>query len=347
MRVLTNHKVKTLFLQIIWCILGFLAVTVVISVWDSGNDIWFYSMMLSGMGIAILAVCYRYFREQDEMLQDAAAKIRDYVAGNRDVRIACNEEGELYRLFHEVNSLAAILDAKAVNEQEAKKFLQNTISDISHQLKTPLAALNIYHGIIQSESESNNLPTIREFSDLSEQELDRIETLVQSLLKIAKFDAGTIVIEKTMEDVGEMMADVKRHFAFRAEQEGKKIILAGSEHLAFLCDRNWILEAVDNIVKNALDHTKGGDMIEIMWRQSASAVQIMVKDNGSGICPEDLHHIFKRFYRSRYSQDNQGLGLGLALAKSVVEAHSGTIEADSRPGMGTVFYMNFIIPTKL
>lgn len=347
MRVLTNQRVKILFLRMVLCILAFSAVTGLVSFLDLGKGIWLYPMMLLGMGAAMLAVCYRYFREQDRILRDAVAKIRAYIAGERDVRIVCNEEGEIYRLFHEVNSLAAILDAKAVNEQEAKRFLQNTISDISHQLKTPLAALEIYNGIIQTEAASGNLPTIQEFSNLSEQELDRIETLVQSLLKITKFDAGTIVIEKAVENLGEMMADVKRHFAFRAGQEGKEIILTGSDQSIFLCDRNWILEAVDNIVKNALDHTQRGDVIEIAWRQSASAVQIRVRDNGSGICPEDLHHIFKRFYRSRYSQDTQGIGLGLPLAKSVVEAHNGIIEADSRPGEGTVFTMYFIITTKL
>ncbi len=106
-----------------------------------------------------------------------------------------------------------------------------------------------------------------------------------------------------------------------------------------------MMEAVRNIVKNALDHTKHGDTVKISWRQSAS-LQITVEDSGSGIHPEDLHHIFKRFYRSRYSKDTQGIGLGLPLAKSIVEAHNGTIEADSLPGSGAVFTIN-LIPTKL
>ena len=108
-----------------------------------------------------------------------------------------------------------------------------------------------------------------------------------------------------------------------------------------------MLEAIDNLVKNALDHTAQGGIIQMEWRQLPSAVQILVKDNGSGIHPEDLHHIFKRFYRSRFSQDKQGIGLGLPLAKTIVEAHSGTIEVDSELGKGTTFTMNFLIPTKL
>ena len=293
------------------------------------------------MSAAILVICYGYFREQHKIMEHAIIQITEYISGNKEVTIECNDEGELYRLFHEVNSLVAILNAHAENEKNAKKFLKNTISDISHQLKTPLAALNIYMGLIQDEAEE--LPTIQEFSRLSEQELDRIEGLVQNLLKITKLDAGMIVLEKSLENVSEMAESVKKHFLFRASQEGKEICLSGSGETAFLCDRSWMIEAISNLVKNALDHTKEGDCIRMDWWVSASILQITIKDNGSGIYPEDLHHIFKRFYRSRYSKDTQGIGLGLPLAKAIVEAHNGTIEVDSTLGRGTSFTMNFLI----
>jgi len=236
------------------------------------------------------------------------------------------------------------LNAHAVNETSSKKFLQNTISDISHQLKTPLAALNIYNGIIQDEGK--NSPVIQEFSLLSEQELDRIETLVQNLLKITKLDAGTIILEKSLEHVSELAENVKQHFLFRAQREGKEICLSGSGEITLLCDRTWIIEAISNLVKNALDHTEKGSFVRIEWQAFASVVQITIKDNGCGIHPEDLHHIFKRFYRSRFSKDTQGIGLGLPLAKAIVEAHNGTIEADSTLGSGTSFTINFLIPSK-
>ena len=180
-----------------------------------------------------------------------------------------------------------------------------------------------------------------------EQELDRIEILVQNLLKITKLDAGAIVLEKTTENVADMLRDVELHFAYRAKQEHKELVLSGPEEVLLFCDRDWLTEAIDNIVKNALDHTESGDAVHITWKALPNAVQIAVKDNGCGIHPEDLHHIFKRFYRSRFSQDKQGIGLGLPLAKTIVEAHSGTIEVDSELGKGTTFTMNFLIPTKL
>ncbi len=112
----------------------------------------------------------------------------------------------------------------------------------------------------------------------------------------------------------------------------KSIVLSGADDISLFCDRDWLSEAIDNIVKNALDHTEKGDTIHIKWKALPSAVQITVKDNGCGIHPEDLHHIFKRFYRSRFSKDTQGIGLGLPLAKAIIEAHGGLIEVESELG---------------
>ena len=345
MKIFVNRKIKRLFHGILLCVLFFTLIAVLLMEFEVRNAAVYTIVCFWLMSAAILAICYGYFREQHKIMEHAILQITEYISGNKDVTIECNDEGELYRLFHEVNSLVAILNAHAENEKNAKKFLKNTISDISHQLKTPLAALNIYMGLIQDEAEE--LPTIQEFSRLSEQELERIEGLVQNLLKITKLDAGMIVLEKSLENVSEIAESVKKHFLFRASQEGKEICLSGSGETAFLCDRSWMMEAISNLVKNALDHTKEGDCIRMEWWVSASIVQITIKDNGSGIYPEDLHHIFKRFYRSRYSKDTQGIGLGLPLAKAIVEAHDGTIELDSALGRGTSFTMNFLIPTKL
>ena len=171
--------------------------------------------------------------------------------------------------------------------------------------------------------------------------------LVQSLLKITRLDAGAIVFEKTEENVAEMMKDVELHFAYRAGMEQKQIVLSGADDITMVCDRDWMIEAMDNLVKNALDHTKTGDTVHVEWQTGSSALQIRVRDNGCGIHPEDLYHIFKRFYRSRFSKDQQGIGLGLPLAKAIIEAHSGTIEVDSELNVGTTFTINFLNPTKL
>ena len=277
-------------------------------------------------------------------MENAAHQIAEYILDRRKGGIECSEEGAMYRLFHEVNSLVTMADAHADSERRAKEFLRRTISDISHQLKTPIAALNIYNGILQQETA--DAATVREFTSLSEQELDRIESLVQSLLKMAQLDAGAITLERSPENVFDLLEHIKRQYSFRAEQEGKEIALDGDEQTVFSCDRIWLTEAIGNLVKNALDHTSQGDRIWVRWQQSPCLTQITVEDTGSGIHSEDLYHIFKRFYRSRFSKDTQGVGLGLPLAKSIVEAHQGSIEVHSKLGQGTAFTINFPIMTK-
>lgn len=366
MRVFVNRNIRKLFVQMALCMAAVVLISVLpVAVRIGGPALWrddlltenmtivseklalsvpLYAMLIGG---AALFFCYRYFRHQDRQMEEAVVQIRAFISGDEDARIACDEEGELYRLFHEINSLAAILNAQVQKEGQSREFLKNTISDISHQLKTPLAALNIYNGIMQTEAETGGLATIREFAGLSEQELDRIETLVQNLLKITKFDAGTMVVEKRQENISEIMAEVEKHFAHRARQEEKQVVLSGSDAVSFSCDRSWILEALDNLVKNALDHTESGDSIWMTWEKSPSAVRMTVKDSGNGIHPEDLHHIFKRFYRSRYSQDTQGIGLGLPLVKAVAEAHGGSVSVDSRLGEGAAFVLLFPVAEKI
>lgn len=345
MKILINEKIKSLFNSVLISILIFIFVSIAFIYFKIKNVTFFILLFSLCMCISIVVSGYQYFKEENNILEDAVMQIKDYISGNQNARIECDEEGELYKLFHEVNSLVAILNAHAKNEEKSKRFLINTISDISHQLKNPLAALNVYNSIMQEEAK--DLSTIREFTVRSEQELDRIEILVQNLLKIAKLDAEAIIMEKATENVYEMLCCIERHFLYRAEQEEKKIYLCGDDTVTLLCDRNWLIEAISNIVKNAFDHTQKGGLIHIEWNQYGSIVQIIIEDNGSGIHPEDLYYIFKRFYRSRFSKDTHGIGLGLSLAKYIVEAHNGTIEVKSELGIGTTFIVNFAYTTKL
>ena len=343
MKILANRDIKQLFCRIAGICLFFWLLTEGI-VWHVCHQI----RLIGGIAVLfalmfglIAGTCWAYFSRQNRLMEEAAAKVQAFLDGDTDVRIACDEEGEIYRLFHVVNTLAAGLNAQLSKKNQEKEFLKDTISDISHQLKTPLAALNIYNGLMQDGTE--NMADIQTFAALSEKELDRMEMLVQNLLKITKLDVGSIVFERHMESVSEMMEESREHFRYRAKQEQKHLIYSGDEDVRLLCDRSWLMEAIDNLVKNALDHTKEEDTVSVTWQQFSSVVQIRVMDNGSGIHPEDLYHIFKRFYRSRFSKDTQGLGLGLPLAKAIIEAHGGTIEVDSTLGQGTSFTINFII----
>ena len=345
MRIFTNKSIKMLFIGISLFLLCNTILPQVILWRSCGNCPLALSILSLFTGCGILLLCFCYFRKQHKIMETAVAEIDDYLIGDTDARIECDDEGEMYKLFHSVNTLVSVLNAHIENEFRTKEFLKDTISDISHQLKTPLAALNIYNGILQSETE--NLPDLKEFTILSEQELDRIEALVQNLLKITRLDAGTIIIEKNFENVSDMMHDIEQHFTYRAKQEKKELILSGDDDIALFCDREWMIEAVSNLVKNAFDHTDAGKRICIEWKQMPDLLQIIVEDNGCGIHPEDIYHVFKRFYRSRFSKDTQGIGLGLPLAKTIVELHGGNIKVDSVLGKGSTFIINILETTKL
>ncbi|WP_018751222.1 sensor histidine kinase [Paenibacillus sanguinis] len=345
MKLFTNKDIRNLFLALS-IVLGGLVFLLQLFVWRVYGTASLGVLLLSLLvALAVLGFCYFYFRRQNQIMEEAVSQINLYLSGNTDVRIDCDREGSLYKLFHAVNTLATALNAHAVKEQNVKEFLKGAISDISHQLKTPLAALTIYNGLLQDETEDRT--AVKELAAKSEKELERIETLVQSLLKITKLDAGAMVLNKAPEHVKELILDIYQHFEFRAHEEQKTIILSGPDDTRLFCDKAWITEAISNLVKNALDHTKPGDRIMLEWNKLPTVTQITIKDNGSGIHPEDIHHIFKRFYRSRFSKDIQGIGLGLPLAKTILEAHDGTITVDSVLGQGSTFVLNFLNLTKL
>lgn len=292
---------------------------------------------------AVILLCCRYFVIQDALIEKAALQTKRFLSGDTDARIECDEEGELFSFFQSVNTLSSVLNAQAERGKQNNEVLKTAISDISHQLKTPLAALNIYTGLIE---ETDNIEDARHFAASSEAELDRMEELVVNMLKLTRLDSGAIVFEKHPENIADIMSTLCQRFACRAELEGKTLQFEGAD-IGFPCDSSWLSEAFGNIIKNALDHTAEGGIIDVKWKKHGNILHVNIKDNGSGIHPDDIHNIFKRFYRSRFSKDTQGAGLGLPLAKAIIEAHSGTIEVESEPGRGTEFMVDFLIPSEL
>ena len=288
---------------------------------------------------AIYLSLFLYLRRQHKAFSSAENTIRQFLDGNTTSRIECSQAGDWYSLFHAINEMATILSAHAENQRQTKEFLQDIISDVSHQIKTPLSALKMYHEII--ESHKNDAATVSSFTEKSQREIKRMEDVIYTLLKLARLDAGIIQMEKAPENLSVLMQDVLERFETWAEREHKTITLSGKENVVLSCDALWVSEAIGNIVKNALEHTENGGHIEVKWSQSPLMTQIEISDDGKGIHPEDLYNIFKRFYRSRFSSDVHGIGLGLPLAKSIVEAHGGTISVTSSLGAGTTCTLNF------
>ncbi|WP_131064883.1 sensor histidine kinase [Clostridioides difficile] len=293
----------------------------------------------------IIFILYVYFFRQQNKIEEASYKIDSFMNGNINVRLNTYEEGSLSKLFGSIDAMSTSLNTHILKEKQNKEFLKNTISDISHQLKTPLTALMMYNQILQEESHNSEI--VENFVQKSQNELERIESLIQNLLKITKIDSKTIILNKASVNVKKLITKILYSFETRAEKEGKSISIRGLENTNLFCDYEWISEALSNLIKNALDNTKENDKIMIEWVETPITTIISVSDTGNGIHIEDIHHIFKRFYRSKFSKSNQGLGLGLPLVKSIIEQHNGTITVESNFLQGSTFTLSFLKLTNM
>lgn len=345
MKKYIDKDFKKLFFSVIFSNIIFILILFIFYFLNIENKILYLIIIYILSSIFVLISLDKYFNKNNNIIKNAKKEIQEYILNNSDINIDCDFEGEIYKLFHEINLLFSILNAHHEKELQSKKFFKKIIFDISHQIKTPMAALNIYNGIIIDESK--DFPNVAEFANLSEKELDRINILIKNLLTIAKFDTDTITMNKSKENLSMIFEDIKNHFIFRANIENKKIDFFINSDLTLYCDPVWIKEAISNLIKNALDHTKSGDTISISSNSFGSILQIIIKDNGFGIHEEDINHIFKRFYRSKFSKDTQGVGLGLPLTKSIIQSHEGNIQVHSTLNKGTNFVINFLNPTNL
>ena len=290
--------------------------------------------LLLFLGTMLFLYCReRLYRKSENIIQD-------YIDGNYTVHLPQSNEGNIYQLLASVDQLATMLQAKNETEQKTKEFLKNTISDISHQLKTPLSALMMYQEII--ENEPDNPETVKEFSFKTGTALKRIEQLIESMLKITRIDAGSIYFEKSNYSIPNILSHAISELTTRANNEKKEIVINGDLEQMLYCDIEWTGEAIGNIVKNALDHTDAGGKITISCERTPVMIRIFITDNGHGIAGEDIHHIFKRFYRSKNTSDSQGIGLGLPLAKAIIEGQGGILSVQSERLQGTTFTLSFL-----
>lgn len=307
-------------------------------------DMFFYSfgaaLLLSGV---LTAGTLSFLKKREILYQKGTEVLKEYQEGDFSHRLSRQESGTIYQLFGGIDKLATALQSKNEAERHSREFLKNTISDISHQLKTPLAALNMYTEIILEEPDDPETVTV--FAKKSMQSLERMERLIQALLKITRLDAGSVQFVKKPCRILELVEAACEDLKTRAKKEEKNLIFSGDEKGTLLCDRDWTVEAIGNLIKNALDHTAKGGHIQVSWQSSAAMIRLTVTDDGTGIASEDIHHIFKRFYRSKNSRDIQGVGLGLPLAKSIIEGQGGILSVQSVPGQGTVFTLSFLTET--
>jgi signal transduction histidine kinase len=301
---------------------------------------------LAGAGLfaaLLLAEMLRYFARREQVCAAACATVEQFTRGDYTHHLPRNREGTLYRLFAAIDGLAMALRAKSETEQRARENLKDTVSDISHQLKTPLAALSMYNEILAGAAAKPEV--ICHFTEKSAQSLARMQELIFSLLKVMRLDAGSISFVPVSVHAAALAARAAQELLDRAAAENKQLCFAGDPSLTVICDPQWTGEALGNLLKNALDHIPPGGHGCLYWMQSPAMVRFCVADDGEGIPPEELPFLFKRFHRGPRPADAQGFGLGLALAKAIVEGQQGLLSVESTPGKGSTFTISLPIPS--
>lgn len=275
------------------------------------------------------------------------------MSGEYDIDLPENGEGDISILGYQFNQMAKRLKLTLEQLEHEKENLKAWISDISHQLKTPIAALMMYNEILETTPKEDEASKER-FLAKSMQQINLMEWLVQNLLKLSRLEAGMIDFRFEESDIEQTVLKVIETLYGEFTSKNVEIKLKKMESdmscMAYH-DKEWLGEAIRNILRNAIEYTSRGGRIEVILENTVSLQRIIVKDNGAGISEEDLPHIFDRFYRGnktkltrKASTTSKGSGIGLALAKFIVERHEGTIYVESRPKMGSIF--TIVIPVK-
>ena len=284
------------------------------------------SLVLIGLFVAFTN--WRY-REVD--------KLADYLVqvtqGDYSLNLRDNVEGELSILKSEIYKVTVMLNEQAATLRQEKVSLADALSDISHQLKTPLTSMFVMTDLL-----CGDLPEAKraEFTGKLRSQLERIQWLVTSLLKLSKLDAGTVVFRKDLTSANRVVQSASEPLQILMELKSQSLVVNCPE-FEFYCDLNWTVEALVNILKNCVEHTPKGGEIRINCINNPLYTEITVEDSGAGIDKSDLPYIFNRFYKGKNAGDDS-VGIGLAMAKSIVVSQGGSIDVRSS-SVGTKFML--------
>lgn len=295
-------------------------------------------------GIAALASCIIY------TVIHAITNVRRYRAiarlsnsidrilhGQDEILFTDSREGELAILTSEVTKMTVRLREQTDALAADKVRLTDAIADISHQLRTPLTSMNLTVSLLSEDGLSDER-RLRLTRDLS-RSLRRIDWLIDALLKISKIDAGTVGFRSERVSVAELIRRAAAPLMIPMELRGQEIrVHADSEK--YTGDMQWSVEAIGNILKNCVEHTPEGGSIEISSTENALFTEIVISDSGAGFTPGDIPHLFERFYRGK-NADAASVGIGLALARTVITAQNGTVAASNGKNGGAQFTVRF------
>lgn len=265
-----------------------------------------------------------------------ADAINQVLHGDNSIDFDNYSEGELSILHSEIYKMTVRLREQQQKLLSDKEYLADSLADISHQIRTPLTSINL---LVERLSASGLTDECRhQLTNELYGLLDRIDWLITTLLKISKLDAGTVQFNKETVSLETLINKSCAPLLIPIELRGQELIIRAEGN--FYGDSAWTSEAVGNIVKNCMEHTPDGGKIEIEAAENALYSEIVIKDNGTGISPEDIPHIFERFYKGKDS-DGKSFGIGLALSRMIIAGQKGTVKAENRKNTGAMFTLRF------
>lgn len=292
-----------------------------------------------GVVAILLMVCSLLFtRWRYREIEKLTQYLRKIAGGDYTLDVRDNQEGELSILKNDIYKVTIMLSEQRSGLEDDKRQLTTAISDISHQLKTPLTSMMMMADLLNNPHLSNQKRT--EFIQNLQNQLDRMEWLISSLLKLSKIDAGTVRFKKERILLRDLLEKVVEPFLIPLDIKEQNLSISGESSATFMGDFNWTKEALTNIVKNCLEHMGIGGELSVTFSENALFTEIVITDNGTGIEREDLPYIFKRFYKGKNASEDS-VGIGLAMAHSIITSQNGDIIVDSTIGKGTRFQIKF------
>ena len=293
---------------------------------------------LTAAGLSLLLMliyCVSTYRRY-QSLAALAGDIDQILHGDHAIDFDNYSEGELSILHSEIYKMTVRLREQQQKLINDKKYLADSLADISHQIRTPLTSINL---LVERLSASGLTDGCRhQLTNELYELLDRIDWLITTLLKISKLDAGTVQFKQEQVSLEELLKKSCATLLIPMELRGQELCIHADG--AFRGDLSWTSEAIGNIVKNCMEHTPEGGRIQIEATENALYSEIIIKDNGTGISPEDLPRIFERFYKGKDS-DGKSFGIGLALSRMIIAGQKGTVKAENRKNAGAMFTLRF------
>lgn len=288
------------------------------------------------IGIVITVVFAVYTKRRYKKLSELNDYLSLVLSGNYNLDINDNAEGELSILKNNLYKIITTLSTQNEMLKKDKVYLADSLADISHQLKTPLTSMMVMTDLLK-ESELDGRE--QEFISIIENQLEKMRWLILNLVKLSKLDADTVEFRYESVSVEKVINESIKPFLVMLDLKSitLNINICGFN---FTGDKNWTVEAFENILKNCIEHTDKNGELSISGRSTNIYDSVIISDNGCGIAPEDLPHIFERFYHGKNSSDDS-VGIGLALAKMVLEKENASVSVESTLGEGTTFEIRF------